>query len=76
MTRTIEALYENGALHPLEPIEGVAEHSRVTITLNFEAAVHPHPLADLIGTLPDEDAREMRQAINEEFETIDADKWK
>jgi len=32
-----------------------------------------HPLADLVGTLPDEDAREMLQVIAEEFERIDAD---
>jgi predicted DNA-binding antitoxin AbrB/MazE fold protein len=76
MTRTIEAFYENGALHPLEPLEGVAEHSRVTLILNLDAGVRPHALADLIGTLSDEDAKEMRQAIDEEFEGIDAEKWK
>jgi predicted DNA-binding antitoxin AbrB/MazE fold protein len=75
MTRTIEALYENGVLHPLEPLEGVAEHSRLTITLELGVKVRPHPLADLIGTLPDEDAREMMQVIDEEFEQIDAEEW-
>ncbi len=71
MTRRIEAFYENGVLRPLEPLEGVAEHSRLTITLEIRA--HPHPLADLVGTLPDEDAKEMMQAIEEEFERIDPD---
>ena len=75
MTRTIEALYENGILRPLELLEGVAEHSRLTLTLELREA-GPHPLADLIGTLPDEDAREMMQAIDEEFERIDAEEWK
>lgn len=75
MTRTIEAFYENGILRPLEPLEGVAEHSRLTITLELGEA-RPHPLAGLIGTLPNEDAREMIQAIEEEFEQIDADEWR
>jgi predicted DNA-binding antitoxin AbrB/MazE fold protein len=75
MTRTIEAFYENGVLRPLEPLEGVAEHSRLFITLEL-GDTRRHPLADLIGTLPDEDAREMMQAIDEEFERIDADEWK
>jgi predicted DNA-binding antitoxin AbrB/MazE fold protein len=75
MTRRIEALYENGVLRPLEPIEGVAEHSRLTVTLEMERA-RPHLLADLVGTLPDEDAKEMRQAIEEEFERVDPDEWK
>lgn len=75
MTRRIEALYENGILRPLEPIEGVAEHSRVTVTLELEGS-RAHPFADLIGTLPDEDAREMMQAIEEEFERVDVEEWK
>ena len=75
MTRRIEALYEDGILRPLEPIEGVAEHSRLTVTLEMGGA-RPHPVADLIGTLPDEDAEEMRQAIEEEFERVDPDEWK
>jgi predicted DNA-binding antitoxin AbrB/MazE fold protein len=73
MTRRIEALYENGILRPLEPIEGVAEHSRVTVTLELGRV---HPVADLIGTLPDEDAKEMMQAIDEEFERVDVAEWK
>ena len=65
MTRTIEALYEDGILRPLEPLEGLAEHSRLRITLEMKE-IH-HPLADLAGTLPDEDAREMQRIIGEEF---------
>ena len=75
MTRRIEAFYENGVLRPLEPIEGVAEHSRLTLTLELGAA-RPHPLADLVGTLPDEDAKEMLQAIEDEFERVDPNEWK
>lgn len=74
MTRTIEALYEDGVLRPLEPLEGLAEHSRLRVTLEIKETRH-HPLADLVGTLPDEDAREMQRIIDEEFERIDAEEW-
>ncbi len=30
-----------------------------------------HPLADVIGTMPDEDAEEMLRIIAEEFEEVD-----
>ena len=75
MTQRIEAFYENGVLRPLQPIEGVAEHSRLTLTLELESA-RPHPLADVVGSLPDEDAREMMKAIEDEFERVDPDEWK
>lgn len=75
MTRTIEARYENGILRPLEPLEGVAEHSRLTITLELKE-VRPYPLAGFVGTLPDEDAREMMRIIDEEFERVDPEEWK
>lgn len=73
MTRRIEALYENGVFRPLEPLEGVAEHSRVVLELR---EVSPYNLRGFVGTLPDEDAREMAQIIDEEFENVDPDKWR
>ena len=75
MTRTIEARYENGILRPLEPLEGVAEHSRLTITLELKE-VRAHPFAGYVGTLPDEDANEMMRIIDEEFESVDSERWK
>ena len=75
MTLRIEALYEDGILRPLEPLAGVAEHSHLTITLDLKDG-GSHPLVDVIGTLPNEDAEEMKQIINEEFERVDAEEWK
>jgi len=75
MTRFIEALYENGVLRPLHPLEGVAEHSRVRGTLELDEG-NASPLMACIGTLPDEDAEEMMRAIEEEFERIDPDAWR
>lgn len=74
MTKRVHALYEDGVLRPLEPLEGVAEHSRVRITIEMDE-VRTHPLADCIGTLPDDDAREMMRIIEEEFERVDAEEW-
>ena len=75
MTRTVHALYEDGVLRPLEPLDGVAEHSRVRLIIEMEE-VRPHPLADCIGTLPDDDAREMLGIIEEEFERVNAEEWR
>ncbi len=35
MTKTIDAIYENGVLRPLEPID-IKEHTKVRITLEIE----------------------------------------
>ena len=75
MTRTVHALYENGILRPLEPLEGVDEHSRVRLTIELEPK-RPHPLADCVGILPDEDAQEMLAIIQEEFERVDGEEWR
>lgn len=75
MTRSLEAVYENGALWPLEPLEGIREHSRVRIQVEADAA-GTHPLAGVIGTLSDEDADEMLRAIEEEFESVDDRDWR
>lgn len=69
MTFTTEAIYENGVLRPLQPLEGLKEHCRVTLTITN--GDKPHPMADLAGTLPPEDADEMMKVVEEEFERID-----
>jgi predicted DNA-binding antitoxin AbrB/MazE fold protein len=73
MSRTIEVLYEDGVLRPLEPLVGVVEHSRVIVTLEIPGATHP--LQPCIGILPDQDAEELRRIIEEEFEGVDAGEW-
>ena len=75
MTRSIEALYEDGVLRPLEPLDGLAEHSRVRLTLELGDTI-AHPLTECIGTLPDEDAEDMLRIIEAEFEKIDLDAWR
>lgn len=74
MTTTIEAIYENGVLRPVKPLQGVPEHSVVHLTINESSK--PHPLANCIGIMPDEDANEIRRIINDEFSKVNPDDWK
>lgn len=75
MIKTVEAVYENGVLRPLEPLEGVGEHCRVKVTVE---TVEPprHPLADCIGILPTEDAEQMQHIIESEFEEVNLNEWR
>lgn len=49
---------------------------RVTVTVRKETPSLQDGLRNLAGTLSDVDADEMRQAIENEFETIDPNEWK
>ena len=75
MTQVIEAIYENGVLRPTEPLEGIREHERVTLSVSAPRATKPSIL-DCFGIMPDEDAEEMRRIIEAEFDQIDPDEWK
>lgn len=39
MSQTVEAIYENGVLRPVEPLEGIREQARVKLTVEVEPAV-------------------------------------
>ena len=73
-TQTIEAIYEEGVLRPLQALEGLAEHARVKITINCEESL-PHPLLQFAGILSDEEAEELQSAIADEFGKIDPHGW-
>ncbi len=74
MMQKINAVYEGGVLRPLQSLDGIAEHARVRLTVE---SVEPagNALADCIGTLPDEDAVEMRRIIESEFEQVNLREW-
>ncbi len=67
---TLETVYEDGVLRPIKPIKGIKEHSKVRITIEAEKRAE-HLLAECIDSLPDEEAREMRRIVEEEFEKTD-----
>jgi hypothetical protein len=72
--QTARAILENGALRLLSPLSGIPEGRPLRIIVNVENPTHP--LADCFGVLSDEDAREMRVAIDSEFEKVNPDEWK
>ena len=74
MIRTFNAVYEGGVLRPLQSLDGIAEHARVRLTVE---SVEPagSGLADCIGTMPDEDAAEMRRIVESECEQVNLNAW-
>ena len=72
--RTIEAIFADGVLRPLAPIDFLDENHRVTLTVTV-----PHrrrPLDGWVGGLSDADAEAMRRVIDAEFEQVNPDDWK
>ena len=74
MVKTIEAIYSGGVLKPLQPLDGIAENGKVTITIT--ALPPAHPLAGWTGGVSNEDAAEMVRVIEDEFEKVNPDDWK
>jgi len=73
MKKTLEAVDENGVFRPLTRPEGLSEHRRVMLTVTAEEA--PSSLADSAGSISADDAREMREIIEREFERVDPREW-
>jgi predicted DNA-binding antitoxin AbrB/MazE fold protein len=73
MTKTLEAVYEDGVFRPLKRPEGIAEHGRVTLTVTTEEK--SFSLADLPGRISADDAEEMRTIVEREFERVDLRDW-
>ncbi len=73
--QTIEAVYENGVLRPLQTLVGLAEHSKVKITIEYQETL-THPLLQFAGILSDQEAAELQSVIDQEFEQIDQDGWR
>jgi predicted DNA-binding antitoxin AbrB/MazE fold protein len=74
MEKTIEAIYEGGVLRPIEPLDWLDDHKRVTVTVR--APDGARPLEGWSGGLTDADAQAMRQAIEAECEQVNPDEWK
>ena len=66
---TLEAVYEDGCSSLSVP-SGIREHGRVTLMVT--GAIAPGSLVDLHGSMPSEDADEMREIVEGEFESIDS----
>ena len=66
-------MFENGVFRPLRRPKGLAEHRQVTLTVEVEEEVSSP--TDLAGSLSSEDAQEMREIIEREFERVDSREW-
>lgn len=74
MQWTIEAIFANGVLRPLAPVDFLDENRRVTLTVAVPEG--KRPLSGWVGGLSDADAKEMLRVINAEFEQVNPDDWK
>ena len=74
MKKTVEADYENGVFRPLKNPTWLNEHRRVTLTVTADEGVSS--LADCVNRISSEDAREMLEIVEREFETVDPRDWK
>jgi predicted DNA-binding antitoxin AbrB/MazE fold protein len=72
--KTIQAIYANGVLRPLAPVDFLDENHQVTLTVTVPE--HRRPLEGWVGGLSDADAGEMRRVIEAEFEQVNPDDWK
>ena len=73
MSETIPAVFENGVFRPLRRPKGLVEHDQVTLTVDVE--VEASPLSEVAGSLSSEDAEELQEIIEREFERVDPREW-
>jgi len=73
MSETIPAVFENGVFRPLRRPKGLVENHHVTLTVDVEEQVSA--LAEVAGSLAPEDAQELREIVDREFERIDPREW-
>lgn len=76
MDRKIKAVFENGVFRPLQPLEGLADRSRVDVTITSSEGARTEEksgngIRACIGTVSDSDAAEMTRIIDEEFAGVD-----
>lgn len=73
MKDTLRAVFENGVFRPLRRPKGLADRREVTLTVTLDE--EPASLAELAGSISQDDAQEMRQIIEREFERVDPREW-
>ena len=71
MVQTIEVIYEDNVLKPVNPIKGLAEHEKISIIIYPNRS--KEGLRKLAGTLDKEEADKMQNLIDEEFGKIEGE---
>lgn len=74
MNLKFDAIFEDGVIKPLKPLEVLAEHTRVSVSLDFPGK-SLDALSETTGWWSDEDAAEIKAIIEAEFEQIDERDW-
>lgn len=74
MKETLEAVYENGVFRPLKSPTWLSDRRRVTLTVTADEGVSS--LADCVNRISPEDAQDMLEIVEREFETVDPREWK
>lgn len=74
MFKTIHAVYKQGILKPLGPIEGIEEDTEVEIIVSTGKKISTS-LLRFAGILDEEDANKMIKIIDEEFERVNQSEW-
>ena len=76
--KTITAIYEDGVFKPTSPVS-LKSGTEVDIVVpegeEDAVAILKARFPGSFGGLPDKDAAEMMEAIEEEFERVDRDGW-
>ncbi len=72
---TVEAIFENGALHPIQPLP-LAPHQRVTVTVHVQTAdsVWPADVAAVYQEIAEDDRRlaaNMFEVVRETWPVIE-----
>ncbi|MCX9012302.1 MAG: DUF104 domain-containing protein [Candidatus Methanoperedens sp.] len=67
----MEAVYEDNVLKPIKPIKGIMEHENIVVTIR--QSLVKKGLREIAGTLTHEEAEEMQELIEGEFEKIEGD---
>lgn len=75
MPKTIEAIYNQGVIKPIKPIEGFEDNAIIKVRI----LTYPEKKTSVLkfaGILSDEEAKEMMDIIEGEFERVNPDEWK
>ncbi|WP_017294463.1 antitoxin family protein [Geminocystis herdmanii] len=67
------AIYENGLLRPLNN-PNLPENTKVNIVIESNVTL-PHSLSQFAGILSDQEAEEIENIINQEFNIVNNDEW-
>lgn len=68
MRLNFDAIFRNGVLHPLVPVE-IADQSRVRVRVEI-VGTPLGPLGGNLGKLSADAANELRRIVREEFESL------